>query len=470
MSPDRRLAHPSPWPILPALLLLALAMPTAAAPVLLHVLVEGPDGVAIESMPIPAGRELVVTRPDLVTVVLPFGIGQSGDMVPRSRRPASLVAEVACGVLHINVRAADGKVRSLPDVDVADLSALDLRVNVTGAGGRQRAFAIAANGPASPAGGPVIDMFQGKLPLGPGDWSITTEVTEHARAAGLVGTVALERADGLLFARVTSADGRTGRFVVDTAAGATVVARGFLPGAAKIEAIEGVEHSAAGARVVPGVMEGAGGEVASLLGAAEVGALALGAINIEGVRANVVASLPALGGAPVDGILGLDVLSRCRNLRLEYKSATTAQLTFAAAAPGGEPIGDVCPFTIVAKHLVLPARLDGVDVSLVLDTGARVSLVPTVLAARAKLAPKSGAADKTLRGLDGKPLKATPRAVNELRLGQASHGDAVFYATDLPVLRALGLDDDAGLLGGDLLGEYRRVEVDFGAQVVRFAR
>jgi hypothetical protein len=452
------------------LLLMGAAGPAAAGPVALHLLVDGPDGPALESVPVPAGRELVVTRPDLVTVVLPFGIGQSGDMVPKGRRPASLVARVDGGVLHVTLRAVDGRARTLPDVDVADLSALDLRVNVIGAGGRRYAFVIAANGPASTASGPVIDMFQGKLPLGPGDWSITTEVTEHARAANLSGTVALERADGLLFARVKTKDGRSGRFVVDTAAGVTVVARAFLPADTKIDAIEGVEHSESGVRVVPGVMEGAGGGVSSLLGAADVGALVLDTINIDGVRANVVASLPALGGAPIDGILGLDVLSRCERLRLEHVSPKIAHLTFGVGAADAEGAGDACPFTVVAKHLVFPARMDGVDVSLVLDTGARVSLIPNALAARAKLAPQPSDAGRTLHGLDGKPLPANPFRVNDLQFGPATQGGVTVLVAELPVLRALGLDGDAGLLGGDLLGAYRQVVLDFPAGIIRFVR
>ena len=444
--------------------------PAIAGPVNLHLLVERGDGLAIETAAVPESGELTVQRPDLITVILPFGVGQSGDMVPRSRRPARLAARVQDGALRVVATGADGSSRPLPAVTVADLAGLDLRVNVTGAGGRRQAFAIVANGPATEAAGPVIDMFRGQLPLGPGDWAITTEVTEHVRAAGLAGSVPLERRDGLLFARVTGSDGREGRFVVDTAAGATVVARAFLPRAAVIVPIEAVEHSEEGSRVVPGAMGGAGGDVASLLGAVELDALQLDAVRVEGVRANVVATLPDLGGAPVAGILGLDVLSRCGRLRLEYIDETRGMLTFDAAPAGADARTATCPFTMVAKHLMVPAQLDGVDVSLVLDTGARGSLIPTALAARAGLQPAVGASARTFRGLDGHPLPASPVEVRTLSLGAAPQGRAVFFAADLPVLRALGLDDNAGLLGGDLLAAYRWLELDFADRTMRLAR
>ncbi|MBK7189482.1 MAG: retropepsin-like domain-containing protein [bacterium] len=461
-----KLRHPFRF-LLPTLLLLAAA---PAMAVNLHLLVEQADGVALETVAVPGTGELVVTRPDLVTVVLPFGLGQSGDLVPKSRRPARLVARLEGGQLRVEITGADGRGRALPPVAVADLARLDLRVNVTGSGGRQRAFVVRANGPAAAASGPVLDMFGGKIPLAPGDWALTTETTEHARAGGLAGVVPCRWRDGLVFTQVTGPDGRRGRFVIDTAAGVTVLARGFLPKSAVIEPIEGVEHSEKGARVVPGAMSGAGGEVAGLLGACEPGTLRLGELSVDGVRANVMAALPELGGAPVDGILGLDVLSRCGLLRLERGADGEGTLAFdpQPTAPAAGAIN--CPFSIVAKHIVLPAQLDGTDVSLVLDTGARGSLLPSALAAKAGLSAASGTAAREFRGLDGRPLPARPVQVQRLALGGAAAGPAVFHAGDLPALAALGLDGNSGLLGGDVLAAWRRLEIDFAANVVRLTR
>lgn len=457
--------------MLPARLLLTfLLAPVPAVAVNLHLLVERGGDVALEAVAVPAGGELVVDRPDLVTCVLPFGLGQSGDLVPKGRRPARLVARVVGGNLLVEITGGDGRARSLPPVAVADLALLDLRVNVTGAGGRQRAFLVAGNGPATAADGPVLDMFGGKIPLAAGDWSLTTETTRRAQVATLRGVVPCRWQDGLVFVDVTGPDGRKGRFVVDTAAGTTVVARAFLGPEAAIAPIEGVEHSAAGARVVPGVMEGAGGGVASLLGATVIDKLVLGGLHADGVHANVLAELPALGGAAVDGILGLDVLSRCGLLRLERGTGDSGTLAFdpTSAPAGGTALA--CAFSIVAKHIVLPASLDGTAASLVLDTGARGSLLPPGLAARAKLPPAPGVSPREFRGLDGRPLPARPVSVESLRLGAADAGPATFFAGDVPALAALGLGAEAGLLGNDVLGAWRRLEIDFAAGLVRLAR
>ena len=450
--------------------LLTVMAPAPATAVNLHLLLEHGDDVALEAVVVPAQGDLVVERADLVTCVLPFGLGQSGDLVPKARRPARLVARVAGGNLLVEITGGDGRVRGLPPVAAAELADLDLRVNVTGAGGRQRAFLVRGNAAAEAATGPVLDMFGGKIPLAPGDWSLTTETSRRARAASLRGAVPCRWHDGLVFVDVTGPGGKTGRFVVDTAAGTSVVARAFLGPGAAIAPIEGVEHSAAGARVVPGVMEGAGGGVASLLGATVIDGLAMGALRVDGVHANVLAELPALGGAPVDGILGLDVLSRCGLLRLERGAGDQGTLTFdPEAAPAGA--ADVtCAFTVVARHIVLPASLNGTSASLVLDTGARGSLLPPGLATRAKLPPAPGVPPREFHGLDGRPLPARPVSVASLRLGGMEAGPAIFYAGEVAALAALGLDADSGLLGNDVLGAWRRLEVDFAAGRIRLAR
>jgi hypothetical protein len=49
-------------------------------------------------------------------------------------------------------------------------------------------------------------------------------------------------------------------------------------------------------------------------------------------------------------------------------------------------------------------------------------------------------------------------------------GPATFFAGEVAALAALGLDADSGLLGNDVLGAWRRLEVDFAAGRIRLAR
>lgn len=452
-------------------LLAGLAAPGAAAETCrLLLLVERGDSVAVETVALPEGEEVAVSRADLITVLLPFGPGQSGDLVQRARRSAETRARCARDTLFVRYRQPDGSFRALPPVPVADLSAYDMRVNITGADGWKAAVRISGYRDLVADAGPVIDMFQGRIPMAPGDFAITTEVSRRAERPRLSGRAPLRYQGGLIFTEVTGAGGRRGLFVVDLGAGATVVAREFLPPGAEIEPIEGVEHSAQGTRRVPGAMHGAGGEVRSLLGSAALVDLRIGEVAAGEVRANVVEALPELGGAPVAGILGLDVLSRASRVRLERDAEDHGTLTFASARPVGQDAaradGIVVPFTLVANHILLAGAVDGVPAALVLDTGARASLLPIAFAQEARLPAGPGEA-RELRGLDGRALAAEPVWVRELRLGETSVPDVVFYATDLTAVASLGLEPNSGLLGNDFLSRYHALEVDHEAQVVR---
>jgi len=444
----------------------AAAAPAAGAR--LMVLVARGGGVAIEALPLPASGEAELSPADLVTVLLPFGVGQSGDLVQKARRPAALRAHVADGALHVRMRQADGSWRDLPAVPLADLGATAMRVNVTGADGYRKVFRIAGYQEAGEAPGPAIDMFQGRIPLMQGDFAITTEVTPVVARAALAGDATLQFSDGLLFTRVTNSEGRTGRFAVDLGAGATVVARDFLPKGSAIEPLTAVEHSPAGSRTLPGTMAGVGGDVDSFLGVATLGTVRLGELRVADVGANVVSTLPPLGGEPLAGILGMDLLGRAERLRLARGDGDSGRLSFMARTDGpGDGATVEIPFTIAAKHLMARATLDGTPATLVIDSGARVSLVSAGLARRAHLAT-AGGEGRELRGLDGRPLPSLPVVVERLQLGGGAVLDhVVFQSAELPVIASLGLDPDSGLLGNDLLFRFGAVEVDFASGILR---
>jgi len=436
----------------------------------LMILVEKLGFVAVETVPVADGEEVVLSRPELVTVLLPYGLGQSGDVVQKSRRAGETRVRRAGGVLEVRVRQPDGSFRDLPPVSLTDLAEYDMRVNVTGAGGKKKAFRISGYEEVAEDGGPVIDMFRGMVPLADGDYAVTTEVTRRREPARIAGRTGLLYQDGLIFTTVANRDGRSGLFVVDLGAGGTVISRDFLPAGVEIEKIEGVEYSEKGARKVAGTMGGAGGEVSSLLGAAALGSLTLGKIVIDGVRANVVQEMPQLGGRPVAGILGVDVLARTSRLRLERTGKEAGTLTFDSAAGGAShdrstEVVEV-PFTWVAKHLLIDAAFGDVPASLILDTGARGSLIPATFAKRAGLPPAPGA-PREFRGLDGRALASDPVLVENLGLAGTPVGAVVFHATDLTVVESMGLEENTGLLGNDFLFRYRVLEVDFQARAVR---
>lgn len=435
---------------------------TAAAPCQVHVLVERAGAIDVEAVSMPAGEEVVYADSAIVSVVLPFGSGQSGDVIQRGQRARELRFRCANGAVQTRIVRSNGQTRDLPSVTTSDLDAYDMRVNVTGAGGYQVAFAV-SGGTAVRAGGPVLDMFQGRIPLSPGDFAITTEVIPRRTVPRLVGEITLTFAEDLIFTMGSNPTGRPGEFIVDLGAGTTVVGRDFLPDGTTIEPLVGIEYSEKGERLVPGAMGGAGGAVSSLLGVASLDSLKIGRLVVRDLRVNVVTEMPRIGSREIAGILGLDVLSRTERLRFDRGEGSNGTLAFVASDAPALEIGahdlDI-PFTMVAKHIVLDAALGDSPCALVLDSGARASLVPKAFAQELGLRASQEAV-REFRGLDGKPLAGTPVVVETLRLGESVLSDVTFYSTELPVVESMGLGNRAALLGNNFLSRYATLEVDF---------
>jgi hypothetical protein len=111
-----------------------------------------------------------------IAIVLPWGRGQSGDLAQLTE-PRLLIARCSDGAVTVTVRRPDGRTRELPRVAIADFAAVELRVNVTGGAGARAAFLASGNSVTPDTVGPILDAFEGQVPLGPLDYALTTEVS-----------------------------------------------------------------------------------------------------------------------------------------------------------------------------------------------------------------------------------------------------------------------------------------------------
>lgn len=424
-------------------------------------------GPSLEMVPVPANEPLLFESGEIITVVLPFGVGMSGDLI-RSK-DAGGTFRVVCvdGELRVTSLRPDGSEHELPPVSVADLAGYDMRVNVTAGDGSKKAFLIHAYRDVETDDGPVVDMFAGAAPMGPGDYSITTEVSRHERPPSISGEIPLVLTEGLLLAEGEVHDGSPGWFVVDFGAGATVVSREFLPSGASVEDVVAVEHSREGSRILPGSMTGAGGDVGGFLGSANLEKLSLGSVVLSDVPVLVVEGMPDFGDLNVSGILGLDVLGRGGIASLTLGEDDRATLVLGGSGPAGAAANAIeVPFTMAADHIFVQGGIGGVPVSFLFDTGARATILPRSLADAAGLGPGS-LPDREFRGLDGAPLPARSVRADDLTLGGVALPALEMYAADLPVLERFGLDEGSGLLGIGFVLTLDRLDVDFARGVLR---
>lgn len=188
------------------------------------------------------------------------------------------------------------------------------------------------------------------------------------------------------------------------------------------------------------------------------------------------ASLPALGGRRVDGILGSDVLSRFGAVRIDYRSGHLTLAGTEAPAPGRAAVAVVSggnrptPSRLVEKVRVrspltvitdvgsvvatVPVDLHGLRASLVVDSGAAISAVTPGVAAARHLRRLS----RRVR-VRGVGCSAT---VGTVESGPWSIDGHPLPKQGLALLPAGGAGlSGQGLLGSDVFRHYGAVVVDY---------
>lgn len=396
-----------------------------------------------------------------VAVVLPLTPGQSGNVI-QSARPQMVSVRCAGGELRGAVHAADGSQRALPAVAAHAFDRYRVRLNVTDGGGDRIAFVIEPGRPAvADSVGPVIDMFGGQVPLGPGDVAVTTEVTIAERPSGAAGVAELTLGGSHLFVSGDIAGGGAGRFLIDLGASRSVVARGILPAGTPVRPMTGTAYGPEGEQPVRGEMGGLGGEVASGQGIASLESLSLGGITFDSPVVHVVDSLPPIGGEPLAGIVGNDLLRRGAATTIVYPDVDRPGLLRVGEVvePGGAAALEA-PFTMVAGLIMLETVIEGRPIHLILDSGARESLLSAPAAAELGLV-RGPEATQSFRGLDGTPIDAWPAVLPLVTIGTGSIRDFRVHVADLPVLERMGLSASGGMLGQNLRHHFSAIVLDW---------
>jgi predicted aspartyl protease len=210
---------------------------------------------------------------------------------------------------------------------------------------------------------------------------------------------------------------------------------------------------------------------AVLVGAASRMAVETAAIDgIElGSRSFNVATAPLvegqnLGGA--DGILGLDSLQGQRVL-IDFREK-------AIHVADARELGGNRGYEIVVKAqrrlgqlIITAARIDGIKVAVIIDTGAQGSTGNPVLQQRMRRLRDAG--QGTMTDVNGKSLSGAVRVARELEVDRVQLHTLPLLFADSPTFHALGLSGEPALiLGMEQLRLFNRVAIDFNTQRVLF--
>ncbi|MEX1113149.1 MAG: aspartyl protease family protein [Patescibacteria group bacterium] len=413
-----------------------------------------------ETIPDGEARAFVQSE-TLLSLILPWSAGQSGEIVQPSQGPVAYAVRCRAGSILVTVQKKGADPRALPAIEAPALSRYRIRVSVAPGAGRPVVFIIAPDGLVSrDTIAPPTDMFRGAVPLQSSDVSITTEIREEVNRS-VTGSAELRRAGPYFLASLVVQGGGKGDAIVDLGASRTLITRALLPPGIEPSALVAVEHGPDGERARSGSLGALGGEVADIR-AARVPRLTIGGLTFEDVRVNVIDSLPVIGGVRVEGIIGTDMLGAGPITRIGA-SASGAQLSLVGKATPGHDLE--APFSRVGGLVMLSARVGDRSIPLILDTGARSTLLSesVALALGLERLPQRD----TFRGLDGRPIETWSAVIPTVSIGSGHLDSLSVNVAPLPVLKAMGIAD-GGLLGQNLWERFSSLEVDWVREVVRF--
>lgn len=182
------------------------------------------------------------------------------------------------------------------------------------------------------------------------------------------------------------------------------------------------------------------------------------------IRSAPVVETAHIGGA--DGILGLDSLQDQRVL-LDF---VREEITIADA----DQLGGNRGYEIVVRArsrlgqlIITEARLDGIRVAIVVDSGAQGSIGNLALQQRFRRNRQMGETEVT--DINGQVMTGMVKLANSLQIGRARLQNIPIMFADSPTFAALGLDDEPALmLGMQELKLFRRVAIDFKSRRVLF--
>jgi predicted aspartyl protease len=188
-----------------------------------------------------------------------------------------------------------------------------------------------------------------------------------------------------------------------------------------------------------------------------------------GSRSFFIQTAPVVDGVNIgsaDGILGLDSLQNQRVLldfqRREISVADAEQL---GGNRGYEIV--VKARALLGQLIITSARLDGVQVEVIVDTGAEGSVGNLALLNR--LRRNRQLDDSVMTDVNGVSLGGVVRIARELELGRASVQNFPILFADSRPFHSLGLADQPALiLGMSELKLFRRVAIDFKTRRVLF--
>ncbi len=396
-----------------------------------------------------------------ITVILPISAGTSGDFVKAGTKSV-MIARYTEGKLKISVQKPDGTQKELLSKTPAELAAFDIKVNVISAD-IKKVFKIAGYSKAeADDNSPVIDMFQGKIPLESGDYSITTEITDAEKSLKLDGEFDIRLHGGYYFAELTLNNSRKVNAVIDLAAAQSFLIRSAVPEGVNTFKTSSTMVSADGSESVESSLSGFGGSLTGLE-ACSISESALGNIKTCNWTYYVIDSLMTVDGMKIEAIVGLDILKNADFLTMQIPSVNNGKIMLGGLSLVKEP-ATTLPYTMSQGHIFFKGSVNGIESDFLLDTGSPFCIFPQ---SAAKMFNVNTSTGKKIFGADGNGIKTETGYIENISIGSIGIKNIDCLFTDSPIFAKYGLESNGGLIGTSLLNRLQFLEIDLTSQILR---
>lgn len=240
-------------------------------------------------------------------------------------------------------------------------------------------------------------------------------------------------------------------FIIDTGAERTVISRELA--------------------ATLGLSPGPDVRMTAMTGTSNVGTMVIPSLNVSKITSKPIEA-PALFsanlGAP--GMLGIDALSG-HSLSIDFETNSMTLRPSTKRSRESIHTGDIVvrAKSVYGQLIVTQAYYKGRRISVIIDTGASVSMGNSALRARMRSELKTPT-PITLTSVTGDSMVADYTQVTRLDIGGVSFKNLPIAFSDVAPFRRFGLANEPALmLGMDALRMFRKVDVDFANREVRFA-
>ncbi|MBE2218649.1 MAG: aspartyl protease family protein [Ignavibacteria bacterium] len=396
-----------------------------------------------------------------ITLILPVSAGTSGDFVKAGNKSV-MIARFTEGKLKISVQKPDGTQKELLSKTPEELSRFDIKVNVISTDVK-KVFKISGYEKAeADDSSPVIDMFQGNIPMNPGDYSITTEITDAEKSMKLEGVFDIRHHGGYYFTELVLNNSQKVNAVIDLAAAQSFLTRSAVPEGVNTFKTSSSMISADGSESVESSLSGFGGSLTGLE-ACSITESSLGSIKTGNWTYYVIDSLKTVDGVKIEAIIGLDILRNADFITMQIPAEQNGKCFLSSKSMLKEP-EETIPFTLSQGHIFFKGLVNGTESSFLLDSGSPFCIFPM---STAKMFNVNTTTGKKIFGADGNEIKTETGSIENITIGSIGIKNIDCLFTDSPIFAKYGLESNGGLIGTSLLNMLQLLEIDLTSQVLR---